>query len=108
MPPWVLVTRMTASGIPASSAISDDTPTIRNVSMKPCNKRSNHITEHLHLLRPVAGALTQLLGAQGRSRHRQQQLPQRMALNAFHATLQQPHPPAEGAEQRCQIRFVCV
>src|SRR5476649_2392183 len=106
MPPLSLVTRNTASGIPTSSAISDDTPTINSVSMAPCNKRSNHIAQHLHLLCPARGAGAQSFGGQGRAAYRQQRLPQGMALDTFHAALQQAHAATEGAEQRGQIRFV--
>src|SRR3989344_7590301 len=105
MPPLELVTRITASGMPASSAINDDTPTIRNVSMKPCSKRSNHITQYLYLLRPMAGAFAQFFGAEGRTCHRQQQLPERMPLNPFHATLQQTHAATECTEQCGKVRF---
>src|SRR5690349_19238199 len=108
MPPLELVTKITASGIPANSAINDDTPTIRNVSMKPCSKRSNHIAQYLHLLCPMGGALTQLFGTESRAGHRQQQLPKRMPLYPFHAALQQSHAATEGAEQCRQVRFVAL
>ena len=59
MPPLSLVTKMTASGIPSTSAINYDTPTIRKFSITPCHKRSNAITDHLDVLCPVLGALAQ-------------------------------------------------
>src|SRR5450830_1225391 len=106
MPPLSLVTRNTASGIPTSNAISDDTPTINSVSMAPCTKRSNHITQHLHVLCPIPGAAAQCFGLMRRAVHRQQQLPQGMPLNPFHAALQQAHAPAEGAEQCGQVGLI--
>ncbi|MNF07040.1 hypothetical protein D3C80_2071260 [compost metagenome] len=76
--------------------------------MKPCNKRSNHITQHLHTLRPIARPLSQFLGAPRRTAHGQQQLPQPVALNSLDAAVQQPHPSTEGAEQGGEIRLFTI
>ncbi|MOA61922.1 hypothetical protein D3C78_1871900 [compost metagenome] len=88
MPPRVLVTRNSASGMPSSRVISDEAPIISRVSRVPCSRRSSSsdIAKPSHVIGqaacPLEDCRTRLAPV-----HPDQQVAESAALDAVDAAV---------------------